>query len=368
MFKWARLSIGLTKEEVAKRTKKTVDEVSSWEKGESSPTFIQLERWAESIYKRPVALFFFSNPPEEDSPKMDFRTLPDTITDNIPYEIHKVYRKAKILQMHLEELFDGEKPSEEFILDHVNFNPNSDLKTSANELRKFLGISFEEQFSCRNSSDAFKQWRNALENKGIFIFKDAFHNDSYSGFSLFHKYYPIIYTNNSMSFNRQIFTIFHETAHLLLNISGIDFYSNEEISSEVANSEIEIKCNQFASEFLVPEPIFLKENLDFKQGNIGKLAVKYSVSREFIIRKLKTLKIIDHNVYNDLMQEISVFSKPRKGKNGGDNINNLKAYLGDNYIELVVKNYYRNKISFQKLSDFFFTNESTASKLSPELL
>ena len=39
---WARTSLGLSQEEVAQRMNKQAREVDTWERGEASPTYIQL--------------------------------------------------------------------------------------------------------------------------------------------------------------------------------------------------------------------------------------------------------------------------------------------------------------------------------------
>ena len=43
--------------------KKKVSDIDAWERGEASPTYIQLEDLAYEIYRRPIALFFFPNVP-----------------------------------------------------------------------------------------------------------------------------------------------------------------------------------------------------------------------------------------------------------------------------------------------------------------
>ena len=59
VLRWARDSMRLSLEEVAGRMNKRVSDIEAWERGDESPTYIQLERLAYDIYKRPVALFFF---------------------------------------------------------------------------------------------------------------------------------------------------------------------------------------------------------------------------------------------------------------------------------------------------------------------
>src|SRR3989337_233586 len=99
---WARTSIGLSVEDVAQKFKKSPVEIEEWEAGNTSPTFSQLERLAFEIYKRPLAVFFFPDVPEEDTPKTEFRTLPDKIISELPTEIVKLYRRAKLYQLYLE--------------------------------------------------------------------------------------------------------------------------------------------------------------------------------------------------------------------------------------------------------------------------
>ena len=97
---------------------------------------------------------------------------------------------------------------------------------------------------------ALEIWRDCIEDKGIFVFKDAFQNEFVDGFSLVHDQFPVIYLNNSRLHVRQIFSLLHELAHLLLGANGITRGINPE------GGRIERFCNQFAAEFLVPSSRF----------------------------------------------------------------------------------------------------------------
>jgi transcriptional regulator with XRE-family HTH domain len=72
VFIWARTSIGLSVEDVAHKLNKNPREIEEWEKGNASPTYLQLEHLAHDIYKRPIALFFFPKVPFEDSPNKGY--------------------------------------------------------------------------------------------------------------------------------------------------------------------------------------------------------------------------------------------------------------------------------------------------------
>ncbi|MXV75458.1 helix-turn-helix domain-containing protein, partial [Candidatus Poribacteria bacterium] len=64
ILKWARERSGYAVEAIATFLKKDASIVNDWEAGESVPTYIQLEKLADK-YKRPIALFFFPEPPDE---------------------------------------------------------------------------------------------------------------------------------------------------------------------------------------------------------------------------------------------------------------------------------------------------------------
>ena len=64
IIKWARERSGYTLEEVANSLNKDVETISNWESGSSAPTNAQLEKLADKC-KRPIALFFFPEVPQE---------------------------------------------------------------------------------------------------------------------------------------------------------------------------------------------------------------------------------------------------------------------------------------------------------------
>ena len=206
---------------------KTEDEIKSWESGKSNPTYVQLEKLAYKIYHRPVALFFFPNVPDEDRVEQLFRTLPDTEIQKIPPKIHLLLRKAKIMQMNLTELSRYMGAPNRRILYDLNFESAILPIAMANRVRNYFGIGVAEQISWLSTDVAFKHWRGTLENCGIFVFKDSFSskeskNSPYSGFCLYDSNNPIIYINSDNPSTRQIFTLFHELAHLLMHTGGVD--------------------------------------------------------------------------------------------------------------------------------------------------
>lgn len=72
VLKWARESAKITLEVAASKVDKTVEQLNEWEEGISYPTIKQAEKLAKS-YKRPFALFFLPEIPNDFQPLQDFR-------------------------------------------------------------------------------------------------------------------------------------------------------------------------------------------------------------------------------------------------------------------------------------------------------
>ena len=64
ILKWARERSGYTVRAIATALKKDVSIINDWESGERALTYVQLETLADK-YKRPIAIFFFPEVPEE---------------------------------------------------------------------------------------------------------------------------------------------------------------------------------------------------------------------------------------------------------------------------------------------------------------
>jgi Zn-dependent peptidase ImmA (M78 family)/DNA-binding XRE family transcriptional regulator len=358
-----RKSLNLSVNEVAKKMNKSKELINNWESGEDCPTYIQLEQLAK-IYRRPIAVFFMPKLPAIIEPKADFRMLPDEFTDDLPSSIILMYRKAKLMQLNLIDIFKDSNIKNclgEF--EDLNL---SDVTLLSIKLREILKVSFEDQISWKNSNNAFNQWRSKLEENGIFVFRDAFKQDNYYGFCLYDSTYPVIYINNTSTKTRQIFTLFHELAHLIFKVSGIDIEDDYLDYYESSYKNIEILCNKFAGEFLFPDDLFLAENLKFSEENVTLLSSKYSISREFVLRKYLNFKMISHEIYNHYTQEWIKQFRNKKSK-GGDYYLTKKAYLGENYISLVFKNYYQGKYNIDKVSEYLNIKTSQIPKFESML-
>lgn len=379
ILKWARERARYSLEDVALKLKKDIDIIKSWESGEKSPTYVQLEKLAYEIYKRPIALFFFPEPPEESDEQSEFRTLPEFEINKLSSNTVYILRQAKAMQLSLKELNDGSNPSQNRIFRDLSIDlDKNNLKGITQEVRDYLNVELDEQFSWKNDDDALKKWRDIIEVNGIFIFKQSFEQKDISGFCLIDQEFPIIYLNNSTAKVRQIFTIFHELAHILLQVSGITKVDDEYIDFlEKDSKKIEIFCNQFAAEFLVPTESFF-EDLDnyrdsYNDQLISEFSQKYSISREVILRKLLDNNLITQNDYETKVKSWQdQYAKTKQSKSdqkGGGNYYATQAtYLGDNYLKLVFNKYYQGKFGMEALADYLNIKVKNVPKLEQFLL
>lgn len=354
MLRWARETAGLEVEDVASKFKKDVSEILFWESGEGSPTYVQLERLAYEIYKRPLALFFFPEPPQEDSPKQSFRTLPEQEILKLPSRLLFLVRQARAMQINLAELNDNVNPAPYRIVRDLRFRPNILVAEMASNVRKYLNIDFNTQFSWKNVGIAFKNWRDILEEHGVFVFKEAFKNNAFSGFCLYDKQFPVIYVNNSISDSRQIFTLFHELAHLLFGTGGVDTRIEDYIQFLQGNNKaIEVLCNRFGGEFLVPDSDFNQRiiGVSVNDDSIRHLANQYCVSREVVLRKFLDRNIVGQDYYNTKVEQWAKEAK-KSGEGGGNYYLTKGVYLGERYIEKAFNKYYQRSISIEQLAEY----------------
>jgi Zn-dependent peptidase ImmA (M78 family) len=343
---WARERAGFSQEDIAVSLPRIVE----WEAGRDYPTYSQLDTLSQK-YKRPLAMFFFSRIPEEEVIESSFRSDSANQVEFLNPKIHYLLKKAKFFQSSLSELQESK----------TNFDSNNSMAALKESIsidkmvefaREYLKVSLEDQKSWRSSEKAFEKWRKVFVDIGVYTFKDAFNDDSFSGFCIYDEKYPVIYINNSTTSTRQIFTLFHEIAHIFFKLNHIDAINDEyeRVSSDASN--IEILCNKFAAEFLVPSNdllVQLRGVNRFDESLIDKLSKIYSVSREVIVRKIYGLKLIDKTMFDLIVGRLQASNR---SSSGGMYYNTQLAYLGKQYVGLVLKHYHQNRITASVASQY----------------
>jgi Zn-dependent peptidase ImmA (M78 family)/transcriptional regulator with XRE-family HTH domain len=349
---WARQRAGMSREEAAQKFKR----IGDWEAGTSAPTYPQLEQLSDTL-KVPIAVFFFPDPPDVPSINETFRTLPEAELDLLPSRVRMLMRKAKAMQLNLAELTQGRNPAERLITRDLQFAPNVDIGEMARVVREYIGVSVQQQQAWRGDDAALKEWRTALLNVGVFVFKDAFRVEEFSGFCLYDDEFPVIYANNSSTKTRQIFTYFHELAHLIFHTSGIDKVRDRYVDRLVGDArQIEVICNSFAAQVLLPDDAFKRAmaGRQATEATAELLAAQFHVSREVIFRRLLDQGRLGEDQYDRAVERWNAQRQVERTPGGNPYWTKL-AYLGREYVALALTQYHQNRIDEGQLADFLDT-------------
>lgn len=315
---WALGESGYGAEEVAKRVKVEPATLAAWSRGEQKPRLTEFRKLT-TLLKRPEATFFLPVPPPSSLPRVEFRHPIDDSRQSLnPDELrwlreaHRLQRAAAWVQQELAQ----EAPE----------MPRWDLQTAperaAAALRSHLGVTVDQQLAWPNVSQAQKQWREAIEKSGVFVFLLPLGSKSCRGFSLWHERAPLIAVNTAWNQEARIFTLLHEYGHLGTRTSSACLESWRHALLKQADTT-ERWCEQFAAAVLMPwdavERVLAKE-FGWRRGQtVESLDTVQKVARKFKTSVRATaLRFITHNVADwDLYQQIPpVVDKKKKGGGG----------------------------------------------------
>lgn len=357
---WARESVGLGIQEVAKRLPTSEDTIGKWESGQKRPTLIQLEKLARTIYKRPLAAFFLSEPPKELPLPKDFRTLPSDKRKPFSPKTHLAIRRTRRLQSLASEL--AKSLNRKIITEINRANLSDDPEVVAGKLRMQLGVEIQMQFSWKNEDEALNEWKKAIEKHGVFVFQLGMPLEETRGFSLTEGEFPTIVLNLRDAINGRIFSLLHEHGHLLLNDSGICDMGDQEYLSDEAKS-IERFCNHFAGAVLVPKDALLnhklirelKPSLRWSDEVLERLAGDFKVSQEVILRRLTIFNLAAADFYKRKREEWKAKIEEIQQQKRIYKINPPKKCIRENgipFVSLVLKTHSEGKITYKDVADY----------------
>ncbi len=353
---WARTSAGYAIVDAAHKAKVKLEKLEAWERGDARPTIAQLRELAR-VYKRPLAVFFLSEPPQDFQPPHDFRRLPQALTQPSPalrYEIRRAhYRRDVGIDLYKDT---GEIPPQFSLSATLDEDP----ELLADRLRQYLGILFENQIEWKSDYDGLSHWRSALEKLGVLVFQArGISLDEMRGFSISDLPLPVICTNGKDSPRARIFSILHEFVHIVLRRGGLCDLDDQRRSLP-EEQRVEIYCNRVAGAMMVPKVALLQEpSVSSKQDvsqwsdyEIRQLANRYKASQEVILRRLLLLGRITKGFYEnkrDTLHELQEGKAPKKGFATIEQ--RTLASTGILFANLVLSSYYQERITSSSLSD-----------------
>jgi Zn-dependent peptidase ImmA (M78 family) len=342
VLKWAREEAGFDLSEIAEKIDISIDEYKVWEvEGENIP-FGKLKTIAGQ-YKRQLAVFFLPEVPEKISKPIDFRNLAPQqkkLSRNVLMVMRDVtYFRQTALELQGEKYWKGHYS---WLSEIENFKQDNEALTDW--LREKLNISIEEQLSWKYDSQAYKSWRQAVEDKlGVLIFQFSMPLDEIQGFCYTDEFPYAIIVNSKHSYTSRLFTIFHELGHIVRHHSGMCLI--DEVNEKQRE---EFSCNSFAGNFLIPENYLIAtENL----SEIQEYATKLRVSREVYLRQLKEQNKIHPTKFFILLNEIkSTYKLPAKSSGFALPEVKSRASRGETFFNLVLDSLNQNRISYTQAS------------------
>lgn len=215
----------------------SAEKLIKFESGEDFPTYAELSRLAD-YYNRPMFFFFMERSDDDFSPiPVSFRSTRD-YSGADPKKMQELKETAGHLLMNVSELFEEDMRSGKKMSFYGKLAEDK-IRTEQefiDWLRKELDFPLEKQKSMKNTSaETLEYIRSRLYDLGIYVFKDAFKDipETVSGLCVYDENFPVILLNNKNTFNRQLFTLFHELCHLFSRRSEINIDSfDDDLSDE----------------------------------------------------------------------------------------------------------------------------------------
>lgn len=287
LLAWVRERSGLDDEYLEGRFPK----LGAWESQEIKPTLKQLEAFASATHT-PFGLLLLPEPPDEEIPLPDFRTMRDQAGE-VPTAdlLDTIY----LCQQRQEWYRDYERLSGEDALAWVgSMSTSMSVVEAAAAIGERLQFRLEDRLSYRTWTESLRGLAEQAEATGVLVMISGIvasntHRvldpEDFRGFAIVDDLAPVVFVNGSDTKAAQIFTLTHELAHLWLGASAL---SNASPAVAPAN-EIERWCNSVAAELLVPVEDFQSEfapDQDLTE-ELDRLARRYKVSTLVVLGRVR---------------------------------------------------------------------------------
>ncbi len=248
LLAWAQHRSGISRDSLAAR----FPALDAWEAGEKRPTLRQLEQFARATYT-PVGYLLLTEPPAEQLPVPDFRTIGDVeVGQASPDLLDTIYQ----CQQRQDWYRDYARTRRELPVAFVGTLTTAvAVEEAARQMREVLAFESDERGA--NWSEAARRLIEDADRHGVLVMVNGVVGSNthrkldpreFRGFALSDELAPLIFVNGADTKAAQIFTLAHELAHLWLGESAV---SDVDIAATSTNA-VEVWCNRVAAEFLLP--------------------------------------------------------------------------------------------------------------------
>ncbi|AYJ05172.1 XRE family transcriptional regulator [Mycobacterium avium] len=358
VLRWARESCGLSALAAARKLGLPDDRVEAWEAGRAVPTIAQLRKAAE-VYKRSLAVFFLSEPPEGFDTLRDFRRLDGTQAGHWSPELHEEFRRAhtqRDFALELAETEERELP----VAWRIPVSADDNDAEIAARIRAAL-IDVGPLPIPPNSLSPYEHlnaWVSAIEASGMLVLATRGGKvsvDEMRGMSLYFDVLPVIVLNGGDYPRPRLFSLLHEFVHLVLHTEGLcDVVADDR--PRTANRTLEARCNAVAAAVLMPAAdvrarpdVIARRDIpaSWDYDTLRPVAAQFGVSAEAFLRRLSALGLVPVDLYRQRRAEFIAAHEEeadRARTGGGDWYRNTVRDLGKAYVRAVTDAHRRRVI------------------------
>lgn len=287
----------------------------------------------------PFGFLFLENPPNPQKPKIpDLRQAVDNreLGRNFFDVYYDIEYKLDWYKEYLREIGNDEPLD---FIGKFKFRANLSHNIVAADIVQTIDFNVKDEIKNVTNESYFSKAAKLIENVGILVFKNGIVGNNTSrkldtrefrGFCISNNIAPAVFINGSDAMSAQVFTLFHEVAHLWLGVEGISGWDSEK--------NIEAFCNKVSAEILMPEDLFLshwlKASSDENFYRVKEVSKLFKVSDFACAIRALQLDLIERNTLESIKTEAS--NKPKKESSGGAFFNTLPVRNSHKLTNIIV--------------------------------
>jgi len=372
LLHWAVDRAGWDEETTRKRAPRFWD----WAAGDRRPTLKQLEKFAHDTHA-PFGLLFLEEPPAEEIPIPDMRTLGN----------HPVRRPSADLLDSIYLCQSRQEWFRDFAVAHGLPEPafigSATTATSpavaAREITELLDFDLSARSAFAGWQGALRALIDRIESIGVLVMVNGIVGSNthrkldpreFRGFALVDPVAPLIFVNGADTKAAQIFTVIHELAHLWLGGSALSAAS----MLVQSGADEELWCNRVAAEVLVPRA---QISVDFggqlSEAELKRLAARYKVRTLVVLKRIYDAGFLSWDEFQEQYvaernRVMSILAEERGASDGGNYYYTQPLRLSRQFTQAVISSTYEGTTTFRDAYQLLGTKKhSTFEGLAAEV-
>jgi Zn-dependent peptidase ImmA (M78 family) len=297
LLRWAVGRAGWSEDVIAQRAPRFND----WIAG-TRPTLKQLEDFAHKTHT-PLGYLFLPEPPEENLPIPDMRTLGNQAIKRPSVDLLDTVYQSQSRQDWYRDFAARHELSEVSYVGAAEISTPPELV--ADQIRQMLGFDIGDRAAFNSWEDALRQLIDRIEGLGVLVMVSGIvgsdthrklNPEEFRGFALADPVAPLIFVNGADTKAAQIFTMIHELGHIWLGKSAL----SDAPMARTSEKDAELWCNQVAAEVLVPIATIRTEYRGEPTVNeLERLARRYRVSTLVVLKRLFDARFLNWEDYRE---------------------------------------------------------------------